>query len=195
MRGIDERRVGKGKRAGIECSLAPSIAQSPYFCIKDRILKQNLFITATSILLLMGCSPNNGLFEKNVAIPQHAWSSSFKPEISFEIKDDTTSYYRIFLVLRHTDAYRYKNIWLNVGVQSPGDSMRINRVNLTLAQDDRGWLGKGMDDIFEHRVLLEAIPRRFSRTGTYKFTIQQIMREDPLEHVMNAGIRLEKVPG
>ena len=31
------------------------------------------------------------------------------------------------------------------------------------------------------------------KTGIYKFTLQQIMREDPLEHVMNVGIRLEKV--
>lgn len=101
--------------------------------------------------------------------------------------------YRMFVVLRHSDAYRYKNLWLNIGVQSPGDSPHVNKINLTLGNDEKGWLGKGMDDIFEHRVLLENVPRRFTKTGTYTFTLQQIMREDPLDHVMNAGIRLEKV--
>ena len=125
-------------------------------------------------------------------IPDHAWSSKFKPEISFEISD-TLALYRMYVVLRHSDAYGYKNIWLNVGVQSPGDSIYMNRINLLLASDDRGWLGKGMDDIFEHRALLENVPRRFPKAGLYKFSLQQIMREDPLEHVMNAGIRLEKV--
>ena len=146
------------------------------------------------LLLAVACTPTVGVFEQNIAIPDHAWKTSFKPEINFEIKDDTVSYYRLYVVLRHSDAYSFKNIWLNIGVQSPGDSMIINRLNLTLANDDKGWLGKGMDDIYEHRLPLEAAPRRFSKAGTYKFTLQQIMREDPLLHVMNVGIRLEKVP-
>ena len=144
------------------------------------------------IVLLHSCTPPVGVFEKNIIIPDHEWSSSFKPEISFEIKD-TVALYRLYVVLRHTDAYGFKNIWLNVGVQSPGEKVYSNRINLQLASDEKGWLGKGMDDVFEHRALLENTPRRFLKTGIYKFTLQQIMREDPLEHVMNAGIRLEKV--
>ena len=144
------------------------------------------------ILLIHSCTPPVGVFEKNISIPGQAWSTSFQPEISFEIKD-TVALYRLYVVLRHTDAYRFKNIWLNVGVQSPGENIFSNRINLLLASDEKGWLGKGMDDVFEHRALLENVPRRFEKTGIYKFTLQQIMREDPLEHVMNAGIRLEKV--
>ena len=144
------------------------------------------------IVLIHSCTPPVGVFEKNISIPDHEWSSNFKPEISFEIKD-TVALYRLYVVLRHTDAYGFKNIWLNVGVQSPGEKIYSNRINLLLASDDKGWLGKGMDDVFEHRALLENTPRRFLKTGIYKFTLQQIMREDPLEHVMNAGIRLEKV--
>ena len=145
------------------------------------------------VVWLTACSLPIGIFEKNVAIPNHSWSSSFKPEINFEVKDDTLSSYRIFVVLRHTDAYRYKNIWLTVSVQPPGDSVFVNRRNLTLATDQKGWLGKGMDDIFEHRILLNSNPVKFSKRGVYKFTLQQIMREDPLGNILNAGIRLEKV--
>ena len=32
----------------------------------------------------------------------------------------------------------------------------------------------------------------FRKKGTYTFTISQIMREDPLEHVLNVGLRIEK---
>ena len=122
-----------------------------------------------------------------------AWSSGFKPEINFEVKKDTVSYYHIYVVIRHTDAYQFKNIWINVIVQPPGDSAFVNRCNLILATDEKGWLGKGMDDIFEHRILLEAKPVKFSKPGIYKFTLQQIMREDPLMNILNTGIRLEKV--
>lgn len=156
-------------------------------------MKKVLFAFSVIAIIAGSCSLPVGVFEKNVTIPAHAWSSNFKPAVSFEMKD-TVSLYRMFVVLRHSDAYRYKNIWMNVSVQSPGDSARINRINLTLANDEKGWLGKGMDDIFEHRILLENVPRRFTKAGTYNFMLQQIMREDPLEHVMNVGIRLEKVP-
>jgi len=30
--------------------------------------------------------------------------------------------------------------------------------------------------------------------GTWQFTMANIMRDDPLEHVLDIGIRLEKVP-
>jgi gliding motility-associated lipoprotein GldH len=131
------------------------------------------------------------VFEKNVSIPNHEWSSTFQPEISFEISD-TSSLYNIFVVLRHTNAYRYNNLWLNVYTQVPGDSLRKDRLDLRLATDDKGWLGSGMDDIFEHRVLITREPVSL-KPGKYTFRLQQIMREEPLQHVMNAGIRVEKV--
>lgn len=134
------------------------------------------------------------VFEKNVAIPDFKWSSSFQPAIQFEIKD-TAAFYNIFAVIRHTDAYKYKNLWLNINYQIPGETTsRNSKVELILGDDEKGWLGSGMDDIFEHRVLIEANPIKFVQPGSYTFTITQIMREDPLQHVLNAGIRVEKIP-
>jgi gliding motility-associated lipoprotein GldH len=130
------------------------------------------------------------VFEKNVRIPNHEWSNSFRPEISFEITD-TTSLYNIYVVLRHTDAYRYKNIYMNIYTHVPGDTVSKARVDLQLATDDKGWLGSGMDDIFEHRILISK--GTFRKSGLYKYTLEQIMREEPLQHVMNVGIRVEKV--
>jgi hypothetical protein len=49
-----------------------------------------------------------------------------------------------------------------------------------------------MDDIFDHRILLYKEPVRFSKPGTYTVRFRQDMRTDPLEHVLNAGLRLEK---
>jgi len=134
------------------------------------------------------------VFEKNASIPNHEWSTAFKPEIAFEITD-TTSFYNIYVVLRHTDAYRYKNIWMNIYTEVPGDTLRKQRLDLLLAVDDKGWLGSGMDDVFEHRIRITGGPQKLSKPGIYKFRLEQIMREDPLQHVMNAGIRVEKVKG
>jgi gliding motility-associated lipoprotein GldH len=132
------------------------------------------------------------VFEKNVNIPGHEWSNSFRPEIAFEISD-TTSLYNIYVVLRHTDAYRYKNIYMNIYTQVPGDTLLKQRLDLQLATDDKGWLGSGMDDIFEHRIRITKDPQKLTKAGLYKFTLEQTMREEPLQHVMNVGIRVEKV--
>ena len=122
-------------------------------------------------------------------IPDHEWSSNFKPSIDVNITD-TTSSYTLYVVLRHTDAYRYNNIWINLYTQIPGESLRKQRFDLRLATDDRGWLGSGMDDIFEHRIAIA--PIKFPKSGQYQFQLEQIMRDDPLPHIMNAGIRLER---
>ena len=51
----------------------------------------------------------------------------------------------------------------------------------------------GMDDVYEHRALLFSRPVRFDRSGSVTFTLQQIMRQNPLPGVMQAGIRVEPV--
>jgi len=154
-------------------------------------LKKILCIPFLAIILLAACETLD-VFEKNVSIPDHEWRSDFLPEISFEITD-TTSLYNIFVVLRHTDAYRYNNLWLNIYTQVPGDTIHKERVDLKLATDDKGWLGSGMDDIFEHRILINRQPLRFVRPGLYRFQLGHIMREEPLQHIMNIGLRVEKV--
>ena len=129
------------------------------------------------------------LYEKNVTFPKHKWSSSFKPEFSFSITD-TTATYQVFFVMRHTEKYTFNNIWINLYSQPPGDTMHKAKYELTLATNEKGWLGTGMDDIYEHRIPLTN-PQSL-KAGTYKFKVEQIMREDPLEHVLNTGIRVEK---
>lgn len=132
------------------------------------------------------------LFEKNIAIPQHVWKSRFKPELQFEIKDTSASY-RIFFVIRHTDAYEYNNIWVNLTSISPGDTASVSqKFEFQLATYDK-WTGSGMDDIFEHRILLYRQPVKFKNKGVYKVGLEQLMRDDPLENIMNVGLRVEKV--
>jgi len=130
------------------------------------------------------------LYEKSVPMPGHKWPGSFKPSFTFHIKD-SSSPYQIYLVLRHNEKYNFNNIYVNLHVSVPGgDTVFSIRRDLRLANNEGGWEASGMDDIYEHRVKLGA--PEILKAGTYTFTLEQIMREDPLENVMNAGIRIEK---
>ena len=129
------------------------------------------------------------VYERTKAFPDHNWPSGDDPSFTFEI-EDTTSLYNIFLVLRHEDAYNYNNIWINMTVKGPVDTVTIRR-EFILGNNRQGWLGSGMDDIFEHRIHFNDKPAPLSK-GRYTFTLHQDMREDPLEHIVNVGVRVEK---
>jgi len=155
-------------------------------------LKKKILLQAACCFFLVACTLTTGVFEKNVAVPGQEWESSFKPEIVFGIQD-TSSLYNIYFVLRHTEAYSFNNIWISATVHQPGDTgVKTLRYDLTLATNDKGWMGAAMDDIYENRILIQP-QTKFRRPGEYHFTIEQIMRQDPLKNVLNVGIRLEKV--
>jgi gliding motility-associated lipoprotein GldH len=129
------------------------------------------------------------IYEKTVPIPGHAWEGSFRPSFEFTIKD-STPLYQPFLVIRHSEKYNYNNIYVNLYLKGPGqDSAQKYQENLQLATNDK-WTATGMDDIYEHRIKLG--DPQLLKTGTYQFTLEQIMRENPLQHVLDVGIRIEK---
>ena len=145
-----------------------------------------------TITVLLGSCTRTDLFEKNISFPKHQWDYANKPTISFDITD-TVSYYNVFLVVRHTDAYHYNNLWIRMKSIAPGDSASsTQQFDLPLASQT-GWMGTGMDDIYEHRILLFRRPVKFMFQGNYTITLEQVMRQNPLEEIMNVGIRLEKV--
>jgi len=147
-----------------------------------------LLAAIVSQLVAVSCTTID-LYEKNISLPGHEWKSSFKPEFTFTIKD-TVADYQVFFIIRHTEKYNYNNIWINLYSQSPGDTVHKVPYELQLATNEKGWLASGMDDIYEHRIKLTGDIKL--KKGVYKFSIENIMREDPLLHVLNIGLRIEK---
>jgi gliding motility-associated lipoprotein GldH len=154
-------------------------------------LKRSYYILLL-IIFISSCAKLD-VFEKYVEIPRHEWTYNNSPSFNFMISDTSASY-NIFIVVRHTDAYNYNNLWLRVGSQAPGDTARSQNIDITLGSDAKGWEGIGMDDIFEFRKNITPGPLPFKKPGTYKFTIAHIMRENPLHHILSIGLRVEKVP-
>jgi gliding motility-associated lipoprotein GldH len=140
-------------------------------------------------MVLFSCNTID-VFEKFESFPKNEWHVSKQPVFSFEVKD-TAAPYHIYFVIRHTDAYKYNNIWVNITTQSPGGNKQTQLVNLKLADNANGWLGAGMDDIFDSRIKITKAPVAL-KAGVYSFTIAQAMRDEPLAAVLSAGIRVEK---
>ncbi len=148
-------------------------------------------ISIGAIWLLQACGNKINAYEKLASFPRHEWISTDTPSFSFQIQD-TVQPYQLFFVIRHGDAYRYRNIWLNIQVKDPDSTYNVKR-EFKLADGEK-WLGTGMDDIYEQRIPFSK-GAHILKKGNYTFTLQQIMREDSLAHVLNAGIRVERIPG
>ena len=144
------------------------------------------------LLVLLSACEETGLYEKVHFMPEQEWSYQQRPSFTFNITD-TTAAYQLYFLMRHSDAYEYNNVWITLISQLPGASQkREQQFEIPLANASR-WLGSGMDDLYDHRVLLYKDPVRFQKPGTYQVSIRQDMRVDPLKHVHNVGLRLEKV--
>ncbi len=142
-----------------------------------------------SCLLSAACNTID-VYEKTAAFPAFKWDNANKPSFNFTIAD-TNSLYNIYIVVRHEDAYHYNNLWLNVTTKAPDAAPVNQQLELILANNGKGWLASGIDDVFTHRVRITQAPIKLKK-GDYQFTLQQVMRENPLESVLNAGIRVEK---
>ena len=152
-------------------------------------LMKSIFIFSFFVLTAMACQ-TIPLYEQVTIHPEHQWESKDAKGYTFNI-EDSNAYYKIYFVIRHHNAYHYKNIWLQVNTKAAGDSLQKQTININLADDMNGWLGSGMDDIYDHRVLINSKPIKLPK-GIFTISTQQIMREDPLQNILTTGIRVEK---
>jgi gliding motility-associated lipoprotein GldH len=150
------------------------------------------FLSFISCALIFFSCQTIDLYERVVSIPHQEWKSSFKPQFNFIIKDTQTRY-DVYVVLRHNEKYEYNNIWISLSYQLKGQEPVTGQYELPLANNE-GWVGTAMDDLYEHRIRITPPEGISLKPGEYTFTIGQIMRKDPLDNVLNVGLRIEKKP-
>lgn len=155
------------------------------------LLKNKVAFILLSMFFVLSACETKQLFEQSTIYPNHNWPSKQATKYQFNVTD-TAATYKIFFVIRHHNAYHYKNIWLDLSIKSPKNITTKQVVNLNLADDAKGWLGTGMDDIYDQRIPMTTSPIHLTM-GLNEISIQHTMREDPLENILSTGIRVEKV--
>ena len=87
---------------------------------------KNLLVFLFVVLSLpwTACTRPDGIYEKDIPLPSQQWAGSFRPAFTFNISEKDTAYlYNVYIVIRHTDAYNYNNIWIRGSIRQPGDSV------------------------------------------------------------------------
>jgi gliding motility-associated lipoprotein GldH len=188
------RATGSMKRGNTNINRSSAGKGTPSVC---KWVNSSLLTTLPLLLIFIAsCSRPAPQYQDHYNIPGGAWSSAFRPEFKFNIAD-TAAAYQLFLLIRHTDAYPFSNIWINMDSRGPKDtSFRKLRVEVPLAAVSGQWLGRGMGEIWEQRVAINSLqnPAFFPHSGTYTVRLTQDMRRDPLPEVLTIGYRIEKLP-
>ncbi len=141
------------------------------------------------IIALTGCDPAR-VFEENKKINNNEWDQG--TPLSFQVPvTDTALSYNVYINIRNAGFYRFSNLYLFINTVFPGGQLQRDTLECILAAPDGRWLGEGIGDIWDNRILFKS-GVQFPQKGEYRFEIIQAMRTNPLPGIMDAGIRIEK---
>lgn len=140
---------------------------------------------------LTSCDPLR-IYEENKAIEGATWKSSDKKVFEF-IMEDTVNPCNLFINVRHRGDYAYSNLYLFITTNRPDGKFSVDTVECILQDNEGKWLGNGIGDLYENRLFFRS-GVRFPVKGKYTFTFEQAMRLAELPHIVDIGMRVEKMP-
>jgi len=143
-----------------------------------------------AVIALASCDPNR-IYESNVSIPAGGWTRSEIARFEVDITD-TISACNIFINVRNNSSYPYTNLWLFVDARSPLGMVECDTVQIILADHRGKWLGHGLGNKFDTRIILRR-NIRFPVAGKYVFEYEQAMRDVSLKGIDDIGLRIEKM--
>jgi gliding motility-associated lipoprotein GldH len=139
---------------------------------------------------LLGACNKDAVYRSSLPIPNNIWDMN-RPLKFDAAMNDTVGKYNIFINVRNSDNYEFNNLYLFIDITNPAKVVERDTMECILADPNGKWLGKGLGDIWDNKILFKHNVR-FRKQGNYEFTITQAMRVDSLPMIMDAGVSIEK---
>lgn len=152
----------------------------------NRLLRNSLFIGLLAIFA--GCESYYYDAEQPLAAGQ--WSYQDSIVFEFDIQDKT-KLYDVFLDVKHTDEYRFANLYVMLHVYFPDGRSRKEQVSLELADPSGKWLGKcsGKQCTRELPFMPNAL---FEMEGKHRIVLEQYNRQSAMEGVEGFRMRIRQ---
>ncbi len=143
------------------------------------------------LCLIMPASCQQGvIFQQQQSIPSREWH--YQDKITFEVHiADTLSLHQMYLDLRNTTDYPYRNLFLFLDIEFPDNRILRDTIECVLADRRGSWTGTGFGNLRSNRFLFRD-DVWFPVEGVYRFTIAHGMRHETLQGISDVGIRIEK---
>ena len=155
-----------------------------------RINNLSFILVLASLLLPVSCN-NDIVFTDSFTIPEKTWRLSERPAFEVQVTD-TLIANNIWLMIRTSSSYPFRNIYLFVTAVTPDGKTITDTLQYYLADEKGNWYGKGFGDIHALNLPYKSNVY-FPSTGTYSFKIQHAMRIEDLKGIYDIGLRVEKI--
>lgn len=144
---------------------------------------------------MVGCD-HNRVFDSYKSLPNQWNKDSI---VSFKVEDlDSLQDYNLFINLRNTNDYPYRNIYLVTRMSFPHGKVIEDTLEYQMAYPDGEWMGVGTGEAKASKLWYKK-GVRFPEEGVYTFSIRQVMRENGerygiknLKGITEVGLRIEK---
>ena len=146
------------------------------------------------VAILFGGCAKDVVFQEDAQTPSGVWERGWNPAFAFDIADTITAH-DVYLDVGHTGDYPFSNLYTFVKLTGPSGESLTDTVECTLADASGRWYGKGLgfisSDRFQAHVLYK-LRNRFPRKGRYTITLEQAMRTEKLQGVIDVGVSVER---
>ncbi len=134
-------------------------------------------------LLLTACVVTPDEQGRFVALPAEGWA--YGDTVAFDsLCADSVATGRLAVSVRHTNAYLYSNLWLELTTPQ-GDSVRRDTINMPLADDFGRWYGRGVGVSF---ATIDTLPGSYTLLRQRPVYVRHIMRCDTLGDIEQIGL-------
>ncbi len=134
-------------------------------------------------LLIAACGPDY-IQEERRALPggmAAGWAHA--DSIVWEIPiEDTSIVYDLSLRVEHSAEFPFENLYVNIGTFFPDDGYTSQPLSIPLADTYGGWLGDCSRGWCTREIPIQQ-RAFFDRTGLYKISVAQFMRQDTMPGV------------
>lgn len=139
-------------------------------------------------VLVQSCDPLM-VYDKYQKTENGEWTHADIKSYEVVVPDSTQSY-NVLVNVRHSTSYPLSNLYVFITIRGP-EGISVRDTLEIFVTDIRGkWQGYGFGKI-KHISRMYKKNIRFSRPGTYTFTIEQAMRQAVVP-VTDVGLRIEE---
>lgn len=150
---------------------------------------KNTFLFCLFVLLMSSCGPDM-FYHQEKDIKDAQWSYRDTADFHFNIQD-TSVLYNLFVDFSYADTFPNQNLYLKLSTRFP-DGKRLSKpCSFDLFNPQGATNGKCSGGKCNIRVQLQE-NAFFDQVGAYCITLEQFMRQDPVQGVTAVGLAIEK---
>ncbi len=154
-----------------------------------KINLRNRILLPVAALILGACNGQT-VYHAFRDLPTEGWQRTDTVDFKVAVPDSFTTY-NLYVEVRNNDTYPYQNLNLSIS-SSTADTLHLSAdtLQLTLADPQGNWTGKGWSGLYQSAFPAGAVPIR--QAGIYRFQIAYTLPDKSLKGISDIGIKLER---